>query len=213
MKGELKTAPSEVAQVLIAKTLDRKQAPTFQRFEKLMKWADKIRRLGIRTNADQPDQAANAICVWRDGHRAVPDGAYVLRRRPHLRDARDDYRRDEEAREAALKKLLPLQRDDFAGIFRAMKGYPVTIRTLDPPLHEFLPHDRRRNARRRTSWASARRRSRNAWRRCMRANPMLGHRGCRLGITYPEITEMQTRAIIEAAIQVRKEGIPVKPRS
>jgi pyruvate,orthophosphate dikinase len=116
-----------------------------------------------------------------------------------------------EARESALKKLLPLQRDDFAGIFRAMKGHPVTIRTLDPPLHEFLPHDSE------TQRETARRLGLNPEKVGARvhalheANPMLGHRGCRLGITYPEITEMQTRAIIEAAIQVKKEGVPVKP--
>jgi len=210
-EGELKTAPSEVVQVLIAKSLDPKQAPTYQQFDKLMKWADKIRRLGIRTNADQPDQAANAIAfgaagigLCRTEHMFFEGDRIYAMREMILAETT-------EARKAALDKLLPLQRDDFAGIFRAMKGYPVTIRTLDPPLHEFLPHDDE------TQRATAHRLGISPEKVAARvaalheANPMLGHRGCRLGITYPEITDMQTRAIIEAAIQVRKEGIPVKP--
>jgi pyruvate,orthophosphate dikinase len=210
-EGELKTAPSEVAQVLIAKTLDPKQAPTFQRFEKLMKWADKIRRLGIRTNADQPDQAANAIAFGATGiglcrtEHMFFEGDRIYAMREMI------IAETKEAREAALKKLLPLQRDDFAGIFRAMKGYPVTIRTLDPPLHEFLPHDSETQRETAHKLGISPEKVAERVAALHEANPMLGHRGCRLGITYPEITEMQTRAIIEAAIQVRKEGIPVKP--
>jgi pyruvate,orthophosphate dikinase len=110
-----------------------------------------------------------------------------------------------------LGKLLPFQRDDFAGIFRAMQGHPVTIRTLDPPLHEFLPHDSetQRETAHKLGIAPEKVAARVA--ALHEANPMLGHRGCRLGITFPEITEMQTRAIIEAAIQVQREGIKVKP--
>jgi pyruvate,orthophosphate dikinase len=210
-EGALKTAPSEVVQVLIAKTLKPKESRTFQQFDKLMKWCDKLRRLGIRTNADQPDQAANAIAfgaagigLCRTEHMFFEGDRIYAMREMILAETK-------EAREAALAKLLPLQRDDFAGIFRAMKGYPVTIRTLDPPLHEFLPHDSE------TQRVTAHRLGLSPEKVAARvnalheANPMLGHRGCRLGITYPEITEMQTRAIIEAAIQVKKEGIPVKP--
>jgi pyruvate,orthophosphate dikinase len=210
-EGELKTAPSEVVQVLIAKTLDPKQAPTFQRFEKLMKWADKIRRLGIRTNADQPDQAANAIAFGATGiglcrtEHMFFEGDRIYAMREMI------IAETKEAREAALKKLLPLQRDDFAGIFRAMKGYPVTIRTLDPPLHEFLPHDEETQRETAQKLGISPEKVAERVAALHEANPMLGHRGCRLGITYPEITEMQTRAIIEAAIQVRQEGIPVKP--
>ncbi len=210
-EGELKTAPSEVVQVLIAKTLDPKQAPTFQRFEKLMKWADKIRRLGIRTNADQPDQAANAIAFGATGiglcrtEHMFFEGDRIYAMREMI------IAETKEAREAALKKLLPLQRDDFAGIFRAMKGYPVTIRTLDPPLHEFLPHDEETQRETAHKLGISPEKVAERVAALHEANPMLGHRGCRLGITYPEITEMQTRAIIEAAIQVRQEGIPVKP--
>ncbi len=210
-EGALKAAPSEVVQVLIAKTLSPKDSRTYQQFDKLMKWCDKIRRLGIRTNADQPDQAANAIAfgaagigLCRTEHMFFEGDRIYSMREMILAETTD-------ARKAALAKLLPLQRDDFAGIFRAMKGYPVTIRTLDPPLHEFLPHDSE------TQRVTAHRLGLSPEKVAARvnalheANPMLGHRGCRLGITYPEITEMQTRAIIEAAIQVRKEGIPVKP--
>ncbi len=210
-EGSLKAAPSEVVQVLIAKTLSPKESRTYQQFDKLMKWCDKIRRLGIRTNADQPDQAANAIAfgaagigLCRTEHMFFEGDRIYSMREMILAETT-------EARQTALAKLLPLQRDDFAGIFRAMKGYPVTIRTLDPPLHEFLPHDSE------TQRVTAHRLGLSPERVAARvnalheANPMLGHRGCRLGITYPEITEMQTRAIIEAAIQVRKEGIPVKP--
>jgi pyruvate,orthophosphate dikinase len=210
-EGELKTAPSEVVQVLVARTLDPKQSRIYQQFAKLMGWADKIRRLGIRTNADQPDQATNAIAfgaagigLCRTEHMFFEGDRIYAMREMILAETK-------EAREAALQKLLPLQRDDFAGIFRAMKGYPVTIRTLDPPLHEFLPHDSetQRETAHKLGLSPEKVAARVA--ALHEANPMLGHRGCRLGITYPEITEMQTRAIIEAAIQVKKEGIPVKP--
>ncbi len=210
-EGELKTAPSEIVQVLIAKTLKPKDSLIFQHFNRLMKWCDKLKRLGIRTNADQPDQARNAIAFGATGiglcrtEHMFFEGDRIYAMREMI------LAENKEARQAALAKLLPLQRDDFVGIFRAMKGYPVTIRTLDPPLHEFLPHDSE------TQRETARRLGLPPEKVAARvhalheANPMLGHRGCRLGITYPEITEMQTRAIIEAAIQVKKEGIPVKP--
>ncbi len=210
-EGELKTAPSEIVQVLIAKTLKPKDSLIFQHFNRLMKWCDKLKRLGIRTNADQPDQARNAIAFGATGiglcrtEHMFFEGDRIYAMREMI------LAENKEARQAALAKLLPLQRDDFVGIFRAMKGYPVTIRTLDPPLHEFLPHDSE------TQRVTAHRLGLSPEKVAARvnalheANPMLGHRGCRLGITYPEITEMQTRAIIEAAIQVKKEGIPVKP--
>jgi len=210
-QGEVKTAPSEVVQVLVARTLAAKESRTFQQFAKLMGWADKLRRLGIRTNADQPDQAANAIAFGAEGiglcrteHMFFEGDRIYAMREMILAETK-------EARERALAKLLPLQREDFAGIFREMKGHPVTIRTLDPPLHEFLPHDSE------TQRVTAHRLGLSPEKVAARvaalheANPMLGHRGCRLGITFPEITEMQTRAIIEAAIQVQAEGIKVKP--
>ncbi|MFA6564896.1 MAG: pyruvate, phosphate dikinase [Verrucomicrobiia bacterium] len=209
--GEVKTAPSEVVQVLVNKSLDPKQSRTYQQFAKLMSWCNKLRRLGIRTNADQPDQAANAIAFGAQG--------IGLCRTEHMFFSGDRiYPMREmilaetvEARKAALAKLLPFQREDFAGIFREMKGLPVTIRTLDPPLHEFLPHDNetQRSTAHKLGVAPEKVAARVA--QLHEANPMLGFRGCRLGIVYPEITEMQTRAIIEAAILVKKEGIKVKP--
>ncbi|MBI5687241.1 MAG: pyruvate, phosphate dikinase [Verrucomicrobia bacterium] len=210
-EGEVKTAPSEVVQVLVSKTLDPKKSRAYQQFAKLMTWCNKLRRLGIRTNADQPDQAANAIAFGAQG--------IGLCRTEHMFFSGDRiYPMREmilaetvEARKAALAKLLPFQREDFAGIFREMQGLPVTIRTLDPPLHEFLPHDAetQRSTAHKLGIAPEKVAARVA--QLHEANPMLGFRGCRLGIVYPEITEMQTRAIIEAAIQVKKEGIKVKP--
>ncbi len=209
--GQVKTAPSEVVQVLVEKTLDPKKAPTYQQFAQLMKWADQLRTLGIRTNADQPDQAANAVAFGAEG--------IGLCRTEHMffGGQRIDAVREmiiadtQKARSAALAKLLPYQREDFAGIFRAMKGLPVTIRALDPPLHEFLPHDEEimRDLAGKLHVSYEKIAARIA--QLHEANPMLGHRGCRLGIAYPEITEMQVRAIFEAASLVQKEGIKVKP--
>jgi len=209
--GELKTAPSEVVQVLIEKTLDPKHAPTYKYYEQLMAWADQYRKLDIRTNADQPDQVANAIAFG-----AVGIG---LCRTEHMffEGDRIDAVREmilastKEERQAALHKLLPYQREDFKAIFRVLQGRPATIRLLDPPLHEFLPQDaatQRELAQKLgiSPEAVARR-----VHELHEFNPMLGHRGCRLGIVYPEISEMQARAIFEAAAAVQKEGIKVKP--
>ena len=209
--GQVKTAPSEVVQVLVEKSLDPKESLTYRQFASLMKWADQVRRLGVRTNADQPDQAANAVAFGAEG--------IGLCRTEHMffGGNRIDAVREmiiaetPQARAAALAKLLPYQRDDFAGIFREMKGLPVTIRTLDPPLHEFLPHESEqiRDLGRKMGQPFEKVAARVA--QLHEANPMLGHRGCRLGIVYPEITEMQARAIFEAAAQVQKEGIKVRP--
>jgi pyruvate,orthophosphate dikinase len=176
-----------------------------------MQWADEARKLGVRATADQPDQAALAV--------AFGAGGIGLCRTEHMffGEQKIDAVREmilgdtPEARRVALEKILPLQREDFAGIFRAMAGKPVTIRTLDPPLHEFLPHtDKEIKALAakmgvKPSALSARVQALHE------LNPMLGHRGCRLGIVYPEITEMQARAIFEAACDVRAEGKKVIP--
>ena len=139
--GEIKTAPSEIIQVLIAKTLDAKESRTYQYYAQLMKWCDKATRMNVRTNADSPDQAANAIAfgavgigLCRTEHMFFEGNRIDAMREMILADNLDD-------RKKALAKLLPYQRDDFAGIFRELKGLPATIRTLDPPLHEFLPHE------------------------------------------------------------------------
>jgi len=211
INGRVDTTPSEVIRVLIEKNLDAKDAPVYQRYAKLMSWADAARKLRVRANADQPDQAeasvafgAEGIGLCRTEHMFFGEGKIGPMREMIVAET-------EEIRRAALDKLLPLQREDFAGLFRAMKGRPVTVRTLDPPLHEFLPHDESGIAElaRDTGKSVEQVKARIA--DLKESNPMLGHRGCRLGITYPEITEMQARAIFEAAIDVAGEGQPVFP--
>jgi pyruvate,orthophosphate dikinase len=211
INGRVETAPSEVIRVLIEKNLDPKEAPVYQTYAKLMSWADGARKLKVRANADQPDQAeasvafgAEGIGLCRTEHMFFGEEKIGLMREMIVAE-------DEATRRAALAKLLPLQREDFAGLFRAMKGRPVTVRTLDPPLHEFLPHDEQgvRDLARATGKTMDQVHARIE--ELKESNPMLGHRGCRLGITYPEITEMQARAIFEAAVEVSSEGAPVIP--
>jgi pyruvate,orthophosphate dikinase len=209
--GEVKTAPSEVVQVLIAKTLDLKESRTCQNFLQLMKWCAKATRLAVRTNADSPDQAANAVAfgaagigLCRTEHMFFEGNRIDAMREMILADNLED-------RKKALAKLLPYQRNDFAGIFRELKGLPATIRTLDPPLHEFLPHEDAAQKDLAAKMGVPVEKIQRRVKELHEFNPMLGLRGCRLGIVFPEITEMQTRAIIEAAVLVQKEGIPVKP--
>ncbi len=211
IEGKIPTKPSEVMEVLISKTLNPKKAPIYENFAKIMAWADKYRVLKIRTNADQPDQAVNAVAFGAEGiglcrteHMFFGEGKIMPMREMILAD-------DVDQRKKALAKLLPLQREDFEGIFRAMDGLPVTIRTIDPPLHEFLPHDKEMQQ---TIAKEMGIRFEKVQRRVQELhefNPMLGFRGCRLGIIYPEITEMQSRAIFEAAANVMKEGKEVFP--
>lgn len=210
--GEIPTADSEVVRVLNGK-MKAEKSYTYQLFNTVMKWADKYRKLGIRTNADSPAQAKMAVEFGAEG--------IGLCRTEHMffeGDRIDSMRQmilaqDTEERKKALAKLLPYQRKDFEGIFRAMKGLPVTIRLLDPPLHEFLPHESaQRNALAEKLGVSPE----YVAERCKaleEQNPMLGHRGCRLGNSYPEITEMQARAIFEAAANVMKgkNKVDVKP--
>ncbi|HCR30628.1 MAG TPA: pyruvate, phosphate dikinase, partial [Opitutae bacterium] len=207
--GHVETAPSEVSQVLAGK-MKAEKSYTYQLFDQVMKWADKFRKLGVRTNADSPTQSKAAISLGAEG--------IGLCRTEHMffEGDRITYMRemilapDEASRKKALKKLLPFQRKDFNGLFKAMDGRPVTVRLLDPPLHEFLPHDD--EARR--SLAEHLGVSVDVVTERVHAlheeNPMLGHRGCRLGISYPEITEMQAQAIFEAAAQVLKLKKKVK---
>jgi pyruvate,orthophosphate dikinase len=209
--GKVDTRPSEVQQVLIDKTMDPKDAPSYQEFAKVMKWADKYRRLKIRTNADQPDQAINAIAFGAEGiglcrteHMFFGEGKIGPMREMILADTVDD-------RKAALAKLLPLQRADFEGIFEAMDGRPVTIRTIDPPLHEFLPHDEKSQRELAAALGVPYEKIRQRVDSLHEFNPMLGFRGCRLGVVFPEITEMQARAIFEAAANVKKRGTDVEP--
>lgn len=209
--GEVQTKPSEVLQVLLGRTLDPQDAPTFQEYAKIMKWADKHRRLHIRTNADQPDQAATAIAFGAEGiglcrteHMFFGEGKIGPMREMILADTA-------EQRRAALQKLLPLQRADFEGIFAAMDGRPVTIRTIDPPLHEFVPHEESAQRELAGQMGISYEKVHQKVESLHEFNPMLGFRGCRLGIVYPEITEMQARAIFQAAANVRKSGKKVVP--
>ncbi|HRI46142.1 MAG TPA: pyruvate, phosphate dikinase [Ignavibacteriaceae bacterium] len=209
--GEISTKPSEVIQVLIEKTLDAKKSDVFQTYNSLMKWADEFRTLGIRTNADQPDQASNAIAFGAQGiglcrteHMFFGESKILPMRKMILSDS-------VEARKSALAELLPYQREDFKGIFKAMKGYPVTVRTLDPPLHEFLPHTDAEIKELSQALGVTVKKIHEKIASLHEFNPMLGFRGCRLGIIYPEITEMQARAIFEAAAEAMKEGTKVNP--
>jgi len=211
IEGRINTRPSEVLQVLIEKKLDPKKSEIYQLFDKLMKWADKRRKLRVRTNADQPDQAAKAIAFGAEGiglcrteHMFFGEDKISAMREMILAD-------DEKGRRKALDKLLPIQRKDFAGIFRVMDGLPVTVRTLDPPLHEFLPHGEKEIEELASIMNVSKEKLCSKIDSLKEINPMLGHRGCRLGIVYPEITEMQARAIFEAACEVKKEGVDVKP--
>ena len=239
IEGKIQTKPSEVLQVLVEKTLDPKDAPVYQTFEKVMAWADKYRTLNIRTNADQPDQAANAIAfgaegiglcrtehMFFSGERIVsfrklicvaPD---VKALRDKLLATNDEAERAKIKRELtspmkqymdALKELLPLQRKDFEGMFTALKGRPCTIRFLDPPLHEFLPHDAVGQQELAKALGIDVTKIKSVVALLHEFNPMLGHRGCRLGMTYPEITKMQTQAVLEAAFNVQKKKIKVIP--
>ena len=223
LTGEVKLAkvaskPSEILQVLHGQ-LEPKKSDIYRRFKQILTWSDKYRRMGVRANADQPDQAelayafgARGIGLCRTEHMFFGEGRIPIVQRMILADNETDRR-------AALAELLPLQREDFYGVFKAMHGEPVTIRTIDPPLHEFLPKREelmveiaRLEARPHgvdeleTKLALLRRVE-----QLHEFNPMLGHRGVRLGITYPEITEMQTRAIMEAACRLAKEGLKVTP--
>jgi pyruvate,orthophosphate dikinase len=211
IEGKIQTKPSEVLQVLVGKTLDAKDAPVYQTFAKVMQWADKYRTLKIRTNADQPDQAANAIAFGAEGiglcrteHMFFGEGKIGPMREMILADTL-------EQRKAALAKLLPLQRADFAGIFEAMHGKPVTIRTIDPPLHEFVPHEEKEQRALAQAMKISYEKVKERVEGLHEFNPMLGFRGCRLGIIFPEITEMQARAIFEAAADTQKKGISVEP--
>jgi pyruvate,orthophosphate dikinase len=223
LSGEVKiarvgTKPSEILQVLNG-TLPAKKSPIYQRFETLLSWADKVRRLGVYANADLPDQAdlayafgARGIGLCRTEHMFFGEGRIPIVQRMILAESEADRRK-------ALNELLPLQRDDFYGVFKAMRGCPVTIRTIDPPLHEFLPKREdlmvevaQLEASGKTGKAlDDKKRLLQRVEQLHEFNPMLGHRGVRLGITYPEITEMQTRAIIEAACRLNKEGVKIAP--
>ncbi len=209
--GRVKTAPSEIVAGLVDGDAAARKTQKFKDFQQLMKWCDNATRMVVRTNADTPEQTRNAIAfgavgigLCRTEHMFFEGDRIDAMREMILAETAD-------ARKAALAKLLPYQRDDFAGIFRALDGYPATIRFLDPPLHEFLPHspDQQQALAKKlgvpVDVIEARVRQLHEF------NPMLGLRGCRLGITHPEISAMQARAVFEAAAIVQKERIKVLP--
>lgn len=178
---------------------------------KLMSWADQYRELGVRTNADTPRDAKQAYEFGAEG--------IGLCRTEHMFFETDRIQairemivsKTKEQREKALAKILPMQRGDFEGLYREMKGHPVTIRLLDPPLHEFLPHEDDEIRSLAEDMNLSFEELKNIVNGLHEFNPMMGHRGCRLSVTYPEIAEMQTRAIIEAAINVNREGMKIVP--
>jgi pyruvate,orthophosphate dikinase len=209
MAGQVATKPSEVIQVLVDKTLKPEQSRVYQQFAKLMGWADEVRKLRVRTNADKPDQAEQAVAFGAEGIGLCRTEHMFF---DHIKEMREMILAETtEERRKALARLLPFQRQDFEGLFRAMKGRPVTIRTLDPPLHEFLPHDDKGQAEVAKELGVSKDKIAERVKALHEFNPMLGFRGCRLGIVYPEITEMQARAILEAACNVQKEGARVEP--
>jgi pyruvate,orthophosphate dikinase len=209
--GEIPTADSEIIQGLIKGNKSAQKSETYKNFSQIMDWCSKVTRMEVRTNADTPEQTQNAI-----GFGATGIG---LCRTEHMffEGDRIDAVREmilaetEEARRAAVAKLLPYQREDFIGIFKALKGLPATIRLLDPPLHEFVPHEGAAQEALAKKLGLSVEYVAQRVRGLHEFNPMLGHRGCRLGISFPEITEMQARAIFEAAAQVQKKGGKVKP--
>ncbi len=209
--GQIPTAPSEIVQVLINQTLDPKASKTYQMFKTLMDWCNKVTRLEVRTNADTPEQTANALAFGATGiglcrteHMFFEGNRIDAMREMILADTG-------EARKVALAKLLPYQKEDFVGIFKALRGYPATIRFLDPPLHEFLPHEAAAQEDLARKMGVPVEKIQQRVKELHEFNPMLGFRGCRLGIVYPEISEMQARAVFEAADEVQKSGIKVRP--
>ncbi len=209
--GQIKTAPSEIISGLINGDKEAQKTEKFKNFAQLMKWCDKATRLQVRTNADTPEQTRNAVAFGATG--------IGLTRTEHMffEGDRIDAMREMiladslQAREAALAKLLPYQREDFHGIFKALKGFPATIRFLDPPLHEFLPHAKEQQLDLSKKLGISVEKIMHRVHELHEFNPMLGFRGCRLGIKYPEITRMQARAVFEAAADAQREGIKCKP--
>jgi pyruvate,orthophosphate dikinase len=208
--GNLPTVPSEIVRVTNG-TLRPAEAPLYQSYHQLLGWADEVRRLKVRANADTPKDAriargfgAEGIGLCRTEHMFF-EGDRIQAMREMI------IARDEAGRRRALAKLLPMQRTDFEGIFEAMHGYPVTIRLLDPPLHEFLPHGGEESKLLARTLGIPRAELARIIEDLRETNPMLGHRGCRLGISFPEITEMQGRAIFEAAVRASRRGIDVRP--
>jgi len=211
ISGELPTRPSEVLQVAVERTLAPDASPIYRGFERILTWADRRRRLGVRANADTPTDArvavvfgAQGIGLCRTEHMFFEEKRILAVRQMILADSA-------EGRRKALEKILPMQRADFVGIFREMGERPVTIRLLDPPLHEFLPNEEPALGKTAAELGVSVGALKDRVRQLHEMNPMLGHRGCRLGITHPEIYETQVRAIFEAAADVVRGGGKPRP--
>ena len=209
-EGKVQTKASEVIQVLVQKTLKPEESETFRRYSQLMGWVDKFRKLRVRTNADTPAQADEAVAFGAEGiglcrtEHMFFEGERIIAVREMILAETEDGRR------AALAKLLPMQRKDFAELFEIMTGLPVTIRLLDPPLHEFLPHTDAEIAEVAAAMKVSPEKLRARAHELSETNPMLGFRGVRLAVRYPEIAEMQARAIFEGAVEAgRKTGTPI----
>ena len=209
--GQIKTAPSEIVAGLLNGDKAAQATEKFKNYAQLMKWCSQATRMSVRTNADTPEQTQNAIAfgavgigLTRTEHMFFEGDRIDAMREMILADSL-------EARQAALAKLLPYQREDFFGIFKALKGFPATIRFLDPPLHEFLPHSKEQQLDLAKKLGIAVEKIMKRVHELHEFNPMLGFRGCRLGIRYPEITAMQARAVFEAAADANKAGHKAKP--
>ena len=209
--GQIKTAPSEIVSGLINGDKAAQKTEKFKNYAQLMQWCAKATRMQVRTNADNPEQTANALAfgavgigLTRTEHMFFEGDRIDVMREMILADSL-------EARQAALAKLLPYQREDFFGIFKELKGYPATIRFLDPPLHEFLPNSKEAQMDLARKLGVPAEKIMHRVHELHEFNPMLGFRGCRLGIKYPEITAMQARAVFEAAADANKKGFKAKP--
>ncbi|MDA0989737.1 MAG: pyruvate, phosphate dikinase [Verrucomicrobia bacterium] len=208
---DIPTTASPVVAAVVNNVGWAKKHPIYKMYAQVSKWADEIRTINVRTNADTPQDAkaarafgAEGIGLCRTEHMFF-EGDRILAVREFILAETD------KAREKAVKSLLPYQRRDFEGIFKAMDGLPVTVRLLDPPLHEFVPHDDKGQREMAKVLGVSPAKVAERVRSLHEFNPMLGHRGCRLSITYPVLCEMQTRAIIEAACNVARKGIRVEP--
>jgi pyruvate, orthophosphate dikinase len=209
--GQIKTAPSEIVAGLLNNDKRAQKTEKYKNYVQLMKWCSQATRLQVRTNADNPEQTAQALAFGAQGI-GLTRTEHMFFEGDRIDAVREMILADTvEGRKKALAKILPYQRADFTGIFKALNGLPATIRLLDPPLHEFVPHDEKSQAALAKKLGIKKEKVIARVAALHEFNPMLGHRGCRLGIAYPEITETQARAIFEAAAAVQKKGIKVKP--
>lgn len=209
--GQIKTAPSEIIAGLLNNDKNAQKTEKYKNYVQLMNWCAQATRLQVRTNADNPEQTKQAVAFGAQGI-GLTRTEHMFFEGNRIDAVREMILADSlEGRRKALAKILPYQREDFIGIFKALNGLPATIRLLDPPLHEFVPHDDKAQALLAKKLGISKEKVIARVHALHEFNPMLGHRGCRLGIAYPEITETQARAIFEAAAFVMKKGIKVKP--